>query len=137
MTAPPLRAVDLAVVSVGGALGSLVRWLIDSAFTTRSMAWDVPWDIVAINVLGAFALGVLPAWGVVRRSHRATLLLGPGLLGGFTTVSAWVDGTRQLAQQGDVASVALLVGVTLLAGLGAARLGRHLAHRPEPADAFT
>ncbi|MCD6641114.1 MAG: CrcB family protein [Nocardioides sp.] len=133
MTRRPLTAADLAFVGAGAAAGALLRWGID----TLSPATTVPWDVVAINVVGAFALGALPLLPGVRRSHRLALLLGPGLLGGFTTVSVWAEDVRGLAASGHALAAALTLGITLAAGLLAAHLGRRVSHRPEPEDAVT
>lgn len=133
MTRRPLTAADLAVVGAGAAAGAVLRWGIG----TLSPATTVPWDVVAINVVGAFALAALPLLPGVRGSHRLALLLGPGLLGGFTTVSAWAEDVRHLAASGRTGTAALTLGVTLAAGLLAAHLGRRWSHRPEPEDAVT
>lgn len=122
---------QLLVVAVGAAAGATLRWGLGVAFPTP----DFPWTTLAINVSGAFALGVLPV--VVRRSHAAALALGPGLLGGFTTVSTWALQVRDLAADDRAGLAGLYLGVTLAAGLTAAHLGRLLAHRPEPEDALT
>ena len=131
MSPRPLRAADLLVVAAGCAAGALARHGIDVA------AWDTlfPWATLAINVVGAFALGLLPAIAAVGRSHRWSLLLGPGLLGGFTTVSAWAGQTRDLAAGGHVVVAGAYLALTLAAGLSAAALGQHLSRRPEPEEA--
>ncbi len=131
MSPRPLRAADLLVVAAGGAAGALARHGIDVA------AGDTlfPWATLAINVVGAFALGLLPAIAAVGRSHRRSLLLGPGLLGGFTTVSAWAGQVRELAATGQAPLAGLYLAATLGAGLLAAALGQRLAHRPEPEEA--
>jgi CrcB protein len=121
-------AADLLVVSVGGAAGALLRFGIDTAAPDSLF----PWPTLGINVVGAFVLGVLPALAVVRRSRTVALALGPGLLGGFTTVSAWAGQVRALADDGHVGLAGLCLVATLAAGLLAAALGRHLAHRAEP-----
>ncbi|WP_175539575.1 fluoride efflux transporter FluC [Nocardioides exalbidus] len=132
MSARPLRTADLAVVAVGGALGAVLRFAIDSAAPGTLL----PWPTLAINVVGAFLLGALPALGAVRRSHRVAAFLGPGVLGGFTTVSAWVGQVRSLADDGHVALAGTYLAVTLGAGLLAAAVGQRLAHRPEPEEAL-
>ncbi len=121
-------ATDLVVVSVGGAAGALLRLAVDTAAPDSLF----PWPTLAINVVGAFVLGALPALAVVRRSRRLALALGPGLLGGFTTVSAWAGQVRELADDGHVGLAGLCLLLTLAAGLGAAATGRHLTHRAEP-----
>jgi CrcB protein len=125
-------AVDLLVVSAGGAGGALLRFGIDTA-TPDSL---FPWPTLGINVVGAFVLGALPALAVVRRSRTVALALGPGVLGGFTTVSAWAEQVRDLADDGHVALAGLCLLATLAAGLLAAALGRRLAHRAEPPGAL-
>ena len=103
-----------------------------SAIDTAAPDSLFPWPTLAINVVGAFVLGVLPALAVVRRSRRVALALGPGVLGGFTTVSAWAGQVRELADDGHAGLAGLCLLLTLAAGLAAAALGQHLAHRAEP-----
>lgn len=131
MTARSPRATDLLVVAAGGALGALLRLAVDTSAPDSVF----PWPTLAINVVGAFALGLLPALAVVRRSHDVALALGPGLLGGFTTVSAWAGQVRALADDGHVALAGLCLVSTLAAGLLAAALGQRLAGHPEPPGA--
>ncbi len=126
-----LRASDLLLVAAGGGAGALLRWSIDTAAPDSLF----PWPTLAINVVGAFVLAVLPAVAVVRRSRRVALAVGPGLLGGFTTVSAWAGQVRELADAGHVDLAGLHVAVTLAAGVGAAALGQHLVRQPPAAGA--
>lgn len=132
MSTRSLRATDLLLVAAGGALGAVLRLAVDTAAPDTLF----PWPTLAINVAGAFALGLLPALAVVRRSHRVAATLGPGLLGGFTTVSAWAGQVRQLADTGHTAMAGGYLVVTLAAGLAAAGLGTGLAHRSEPDEAL-
>jgi CrcB protein len=128
----PLRAIDLLLVAAGGALGAVLRLIVDTTATDTLF----PWPTLAINVVGAFALGLLPALAVVRRSHRVAATLGPGVLGGFTTVSAWAGQVRHLVDAGHTTLAGGYLVTTLAAGLGAAALGQMLARRPEPEDAL-
>lgn len=132
MTHHPLRAVDVLVVAAGGAAGAVLRHLVDAGAPDSLF----PWPTLAINVVGAFVLGLLPVLAVVRRSRRVAAALGPGLLGGFTTVSAWAGETRDLAAEGHVGVAGAYLALTLAAGLSAAALGEHLARRPEPEEAL-
>ena len=132
MSARALRGTDLLLVAAGGAVGAVLRYAVDTAAPDSLL----PWPTLAINVVGAFALGLLPALAVVRRSRRVALAVGPGLLGGFTTVSAWAGQVRQLADSGHVDLAGLYLVLTLAAGLGAAALGQRIAHRPEPDGAL-
>jgi CrcB protein len=127
-----VRAADLAVVALGGAVGAVLRFAVDSAAPDTLF----PWPTLAINVVGAFVLGCLPALAVVRRSHRVAAALGPGVLGGFTTVSAWAGQVRALADSSHAALAGTYLVVTLGAGLLAAAVGQRLSHRPETEEAI-
>ena len=121
------RPTDLLLVAAGGAAGAVLRWSID----TTAPHTLFPWPTLGINVVGAFLLAMLPTLAVVRRSRRVALALGPGVLGGFTTVSAWAGQVRDLADNGHVGLAGLYLGLTLAAGLGAAALGQRMAQTPE------
>lgn len=130
MSRSRLRGPDLLVVAAGGAVGSLARFGIDAAAPDTLF----PWPTLLVNVVGALLLGLLPALAVVRRSRAVAIALGPGVLGGFTTVSAWAGGVRDLAAAGHVTTAGLYLAATLVAGLGAAAVGRRLSSRPGPRD---
>jgi len=93
---PQLSAV--AAVAVGGAAGALLRYGLTAIFPDGAEAF--PWTILAVNVVGCFALGLLPGLAGVRRRPLLTPLLGPGLLGGFTTLSTYSEQTRALLAGG-------------------------------------
>lgn len=113
--------VDAALVFVGGAIGTALRALI---LLPDSGAWSHV-GVPAVNVAGAFVLGLVTGALAGRaasvRAHRMRVLLGTGLLGGFTTYSALavarVDGWGILLALGTV-----IVGT--LAAFGGLRLGR-------------
>lgn len=126
MTSGLLRARDLAAVSLGGALGAVLRWCLSEA----APATDAfPWITATINVVGCLVLGALPVLGVVRRSPPLSRFLGPGLLGGFTTVSAMATETLDLAGTGAAALALAYAAGTLALCLLAATAGRVLVHR--------
>lgn len=110
---------------VGGALGTGVRALVGAAVPPVG---GLPVAVLAVNVVGAFVLGLLLA-----TLHRAgpdegrrrdlRLLLGTGVLGGFTTYSALAADTAGLADQGRVGAALLYAGATLVLGLAAAFAG--------------
>ena len=59
-----------------------------------------PWTTFAINVTGALALALLPVVAAVRRRPVLTAALGPGLLGGYTTLSTYAEQGRSLLADG-------------------------------------
>jgi CrcB protein len=115
---PPLRL--LAAVAVGGAIGAVARWAITEAFPADADAF--PWSTLAINVAGSFALALLPAFGRVRRSRALAVGLGPGLLGGFTTLSAYSEQSRALLDAGHTGLASSYLLGTLAACLVAVLL---------------
>lgn len=128
---PPVWLI-YAAVFVGGMLGGSTRYLLGLAVPTQ--AGQVPWGIFGINVVGAFVLGLLLA-GWVRRGHVAhpwRPFLATGILGSFTTWSAFMTDTHALYRSGAPGlATAYLVGATAL-GIAAAGLGWWVAQRVVP-----
>lgn len=112
-----LQPAALGLVAVGGAVGTLARHAIDSAVPD---AGGLPVAIVGINVLGAFLLGVLTA---LAPGDRARLLLGTGVLGGFTTYSTYALDTRLLLGEHHPALAVAFLLATLAGGFAASVLG--------------
>lgn len=107
------------LAAAGGATGALVRWAITLAFPTAGDTF--PWATFAINVLGSLLLAALPLLPVVRRVHWLPILLGTGLLGGFTTMSAASTETIVLLDAGRIGLAVAYVLGTLAAALLAVR----------------
>ncbi|HET6971946.1 MAG TPA: fluoride efflux transporter CrcB [Phenylobacterium sp.] len=81
----------LLLVALGGALGSVARYLV-GMITLRSLGPGWPYGTFTVNALGGFAIGALAAWLAFRGAasqERLRLLLQVGVLGGFTTFSAY------------------------------------------------
>ena len=101
---PSLRV--LAAVAVGGAVGALLRFALGTWIPDGD---GIPWTTFAINLSGSAALAGLgrpPTWSV--RRTPGPVRSGPGLLGGFTTMSAASEQTRSLLDSGDPLLAALL-----------------------------
>ena len=101
-------------VAVGGALGAVLRWWLGEVFPDDS---GFPWTTFAINVTGAGVLAALPALVAVRRRPALAAALGPGVLGGYTTLSAYSEQSRALLADDRVATGAAYVLGTLVACL--------------------
>ncbi|RWZ68392.1 CrcB family protein [Labedella populi] len=131
---PGRRAVLL--VFVGGAIGTAARAAVLALLPQVSA---VPVGVLVVNVVGAFVLGVLVAGleavSSARRRREARLLLGTGLLGGFTTYSALAMDTVSLVAVGEVLPALLNAVGSVLVGLAAAAVGlaagRVIARRRE------
>lgn len=112
-----LRAI--LMVAAGGAVGTAARYGLDGAAWGDSQ-W--PWSTFVVNIVGSFLLGVLAAC-IADPADPRRLLLGTGLLGGFTTYSAFAVQTDLLLQSGDTA-IGLLYSISSVAlGLIAAVIG--------------
>lgn len=111
-------------VALGGALGSVARYALKVALGSGG---GFPWSTLGVNVLGSLFIGLLAGWG---REAPEALRLGllVGVLGGFTTFSAFSLETLNLLREQPV--LALLNVVTnLTLGLMACALGLWLAAR--------
>lgn len=111
---------NVLLVALGGALGSVMRYGVGLA-AARWFGLAYPWGTLTVNVVGGLAMGLLAARvGPAEESTR--LLLGVGLLGGFTTFSAFsLEAVRLLEH--DFAQAALYIVASLVLSVGACWLG--------------
>jgi fluoride exporter len=117
----PSLARAALLVFVGGGSGSVLRLVVSRLWASTGPAF--PWATLTVNLLGALAIGVLGELAASRGLSRSmALTLGTGLLGGFTTFSAFALETVRLAETRPSWAVSY-VTVTLLAGLVAAIAG--------------
>lgn len=122
----PLRTpARTGLVAAGGAAGAAARWGVLAAEPVRPASF--PLTTLAVNVLGAGLLGYLVGRVPVRddRSEAVRLLLGTGVLGGFTTFSAFA----LEVWQGPAVAYAL---VAVVAGVAAAVVGLALGAAAAP-----
>jgi CrcB protein len=112
---------DLAGVVVGALVGTALRLGLDALIPHADAAF--PTSTLIINLLGSFALGVLVArvWPTASSVTRAAL--GPGLLGSFTTFSAFAVGLVTLVDRGEVLVAGVYLAVTMIGGYLAAYAG--------------
>lgn len=121
---------NAALVALGGALGGPARYAVEAALPAAEGA--VPWATLAVNVGGAFALGVVVA-NRARALPALGLAVGTGFLGAFTTFSTWMLQVFELAVDGHLPRACAYVAGTLLAGLAAAAAGTALGRTGSPA----
>lgn len=114
---------DLALVTAGGAVGSAMRYLVGRAFGPTSEQ-GVPWHTLSVNVVGAFAIGLL--LGLAARLGLPGWwrpLLAVGVLGGFTTFSTFSLEIVELASRGRLVVAGAYLAASLVLGIGACALG--------------
>lgn len=110
------------LVAAGGAAGSVLRYGV-SAAGLALLGGAFPWGTLAVNVAGSAAIGVLASLGL---PDGLRLLLVTGLLGGFTTFSAFSLETAHLWQRSPWLAV-LYVAASLGGGLAGFAAGQALA----------
>ncbi|WP_211348711.1 fluoride efflux transporter FluC [Nocardioides litoris] len=121
----------VACAAAGGAVGAVLRW---SAGELAPAADGFPWTTFAINVTGSLLLALLPALALARGSRAWAVALGPGVLGGFTTLSAYAEEGRALLAGGSTGTaLAYLLG-TLAACWVAVLLGAAATRRQVPEE---
>ncbi len=113
----------LAVIAVGGAVGSAARYAVAEALPHEP--GKVAWSTFTVNVTGGFLLGLLMVFvlDVWPPSRYLRPFFGVGVLGGFTTFSTYMLDTHALLAAGQVVAALTYVLGTLVVGLAAVWLG--------------
>lgn len=113
----------VVVLGVGliGGVGAIARFMLDGAVAGR-VGREFPYGTLLVNVLGAFALGVLVGAALDPDAYR---LLGTGLIGAFTTFSTWALESHRLGEEGELRLGAANLAISLVLGVGAVWAGRH------------
>lgn len=121
----------LLLAAAGGAIGSAARHLVNVA-SARTLGGHFPWSTLIVNVVGCLLMGLVTEL-VMRRlggSPEARVFLATGLLGGFTTFSAFALDYAALIKDGDMAAAMLYVlasvVVSILAVYAGLALGKAL-----------
>jgi len=120
----------LLLVAAGGAVGSVARYLV-GAGALRVMGPGWPYGTFTVNIVGGFLMGCLASWLALRGNGSGEpwrVLLGVGVMGGFTTFSSFSLETALMIQKRDyvpafsyAAASVLLSVAALFAGLMIAR----------------
>ena len=112
----------LLSVALGGAIGATMRYLTNMS-VMRLVGPGFPYGTIVANVAGSFLMGVL----VVALARRGGMELAPflmtGLLGGFTTFSAFSLDALTLFERGEVSLAGLYVGASVFLSLAAIAVG--------------
>ena len=124
-----LSASTLVAIFVGGALGTVARYLLEAFHPLAAGAF--PWTTLLVNLTGSFAIGLaMPLTEDVSYRLRALRpLLVVGFLGGWTTYSTLAVDAALLARHGDVASSLVYLAATVAGGLTLVVVGHALGRR--------
>ncbi len=111
------------LVALGGAIGAALRFLSGVAILRLTGPAEFPLAIMSVNVVGSFLMGIF----VVAAAHKGLTHLSPfvmtGLLGGFTTFSAFSLEAVTLFERGDVGQAAVYVVVSVVVSIAALMFG--------------
>jgi CrcB protein len=120
----------LLVIGAGGALGSVLRYLLGGAVQALARGAGFPWGTFVVNLCGCFVVGALAQLGESRGlfTDLSRAFVFVGVLGGFTTFSAFGNETMNLLRAGEGWIAAGNVAGQVLLGLGGVWLGRAVAY---------
>ena len=108
------------LVGLGGAIGSILRYLITEIIPSNQM----PYGTITVNLLGSMLLGIMcgaiAADALINQEY--ILLFGTGLLGAFTTMSAFAMDTVTLSEE-EFSTTFIYVAITIFGSLGLAWSG--------------
>ena len=111
-------------IALGGALGAVGRYALSSQIT-QWIGPGFPWGILLVNIAGCFAMGVLAELSALtlNLSPEVRAFLTTGILGGFTTFSAFALDSAVMIERGDWASTATYVAASVIGSIAALFLG--------------
>ena len=117
------------LVGVGGFLGSVARYLVSGYIQDRTGEL-FPFGTLAVNVIGCFVIGGLSELAEARAflSPESRALVVVGVLGGFTTFSAFGNETVNLLRDGEWAFAVMNLLTHAVLAIGAVWVGRTTAH---------
>ena len=128
MTSPsPIAASGL--VALGGGVGAVLRYQAGRTLTGLlgpPAVATFPWATLFVNIVGSLAMGLLAGWLARHGSTTGEtwrLLIGVGLLGGFTTFSAFSLEMMLLIERGQASTAFIYAAVSILAGVTALYIG--------------
>ncbi len=116
----------LIKVAIGGAIGASLRYMSGVAVARLFGAAGFPLGVIFVNVIGSGLMGALFVWLAHRGLTHWNPFLMTGVLGGFTTFSAFSLEAYTLWERGQVGQAAIYVGVSVFVSLAALVAGIHL-----------
>ena len=121
---------NLVLVGLGGAFGAICRYLL-GVQAVRTFGPGYPWGTYAANVVGGLLMGVLVGVLAYRGGDQEKwrLLLGVGVLGGFTTFSSFSLEVVQMLEARNFAQAAGYIAGSVVLAIGAVFIGMMLVRR--------
>ncbi len=112
----------LVQVALGGAIGASARFLTGVA-VLRITGPGFPLGVMVANILGSFVMGAFVVWAANRSMTHLAPFVVTGILGGYTTFSAFSLETMTMIERGQTGSAALYMILSVGGALGAIMLG--------------
>jgi CrcB protein len=118
------------IVALGAGLGGALRHAVN-VVCARVLGTGWPYGTFVINVVGSFAIGVVVGWFALRGrgAHAWLLFLTTGVLGGFTTFSAFSLEVVLLYERGHLGLAALYLGGSVALAIAAVFVGMALVRQ--------
>ncbi len=115
---------NFILIGVGGALGSMLRYL----FSLLIQHKQLPWATLLVNIIGSFIIGIVVAESLKNEifANNWRLFLATGICGGFTTFSAFSLENLQLLQNGKYFLFIVYIFASIVLGIFATWLGYKL-----------
>lgn len=113
------------LVALGGAIGASMRYGVGLAFTAHGGVSGA-WATLCVNVVGSFILGALMGWFASREvglENTLWLLVGVGMMGAFTTFSAFSRDTVDLFMTGEVMKGLAFAALNMTGAIAAFAIG--------------
>jgi fluoride exporter len=121
---------NILLIGVGGFIGSVMRYLASGYVQQATKSVGFPYGTLAVNIIGCFLLGFLAqlaeSRGAFTSETRSFVFIG--ILGGFTTFSAFGNETLNLARDSQMMNALANVGANVIFGLLAVWLGRTVSY---------
>lgn len=123
----PRMFMTVLQVAIGGAIGAALRFLA-GVWVLRVFGMQaIPLGVLGINILGSFLMGVFVVFAAQRGLTHLNPFIATGILGGFTTFSAFSLETVDLIERGDIGLAGLYVGLSVVCSVVGLMLGLWLA----------
>ena len=115
------------IIAVGGAIGAVCRYLLSSQIA-QVAGTQFPWGILIVNVVGGFFMGAIAGLGAQSMgiSQETRTFLTTGVLGGFTTFSAFSLDMALLIERGDIMNAAAYALSSVIGSVAALFLGLYI-----------
>ena len=119
------------LVAAGGAIGASLRHGA-GLLSVRHLPATWPWATFSVNLIGGFAMGLVAGWFAFKGAEGGQdmrLFLATGVLGGFTTFSAFSLETLTMLRAGEAAKAAAYASLSVVLSVAALALGLWIARR--------